>query len=213
MNRQRHYEDYQRARKKGQEGAKKKDAGSRSAWHKRESKTPALPLTKKEKERTSLRKHTTTTHHKTNQPQAAKMTNHPSLQKVDRNRRRHDRNHGPIRKLQPHHHTNRTREVQIPDPFIFASEDSESTSLHPHLPSDSFHTSTSSSSSSHLQCSENKTNTDALKTNSSTPIPTTTSPHQTSQPQNHNTWLIAAHSSPTTSTRLFSLLFLLNSKS
>lgn len=31
MNRQRHYEDYQRARKKGQEGAKKKDAGSRSA--------------------------------------------------------------------------------------------------------------------------------------------------------------------------------------
>jgi hypothetical protein len=47
------------------------------------------------------------------------------LQQIDRNRRRHDRNHGPLGKLQPHHHTNRTRTLQIPHSIFSASEDRE----------------------------------------------------------------------------------------
>jgi hypothetical protein len=58
------------------------------------------------------------TQQKTNQTFFSKTT--------DRNRRRHDRNHGSICKLQPHHHTNRTRKVQIPHSLLSTSEDSKS---------------------------------------------------------------------------------------
>ena len=65
---------------------------------------------------------------------AKKQLTKPLFQKVDRNRRRHDGNHGPIRKLQPHHHTNGTRTLQIPHQIFFASEDSKGI-FHPLFPS------------------------------------------------------------------------------
>jgi hypothetical protein len=78
---------------------------------------------------------------------AKKELTNPFSQKVDRNRRRHDRNHGPLSKLQPHHHTNRTGEIQIPHSLFSASEDRKGVFLSflflsphfPHLPTASLY--------------------------------------------------------------------------
>lgn len=99
------------------------------AYGKRCSKK-ALPYTEKRRKERAQDAHTSTksTRFKAQDSSfktAAKEANQTLWEKLDRNRRRHDGNHGPLSKLQPHHHTNRTRTLQIPHQVFFASEDSK----------------------------------------------------------------------------------------
>ncbi|THV63589.1 hypothetical protein D6D00_08214, partial [Aureobasidium pullulans] len=67
------------------------------------------------------------------QKEEKKLTRN-SFEKVDRNRRRHDGNNGPLGKLQPHNNTNRTGKIQIPHPLFPTSKDSKTRQTPPPPP-------------------------------------------------------------------------------